>query len=137
MTQELCDAWKSFSEDEHIPLHEYMMALSIRIITTTQFGAFFRKQPENIKSVAGLYNEVMKSMDDILTGKLHREDTARYDLFLQRVEDFRKIAKLMIQSQKDARFYLLLAGVVVLYAHCSCLFAGTKVTLRWPLCLTP
>ena len=103
MTQELCDAWKSFNKDEHIPLHEYMMALSIRIITTTQFGAFFRNQPENIKDVASLYNEIMKSMDDMLTGKLTQEDSTRYGQFLQRVSNFKELAAKMIHSQIAAR----------------------------------
>ena len=43
--------------DEHIPLHAYMMALAIKLITTTQFGAYFKKDSA-IKSFHLAYEEV-------------------------------------------------------------------------------
>nr|AKH03540.1 cytochrome P450 20A1 [Paracyclopina nana] len=103
ITKELCDAWKSFSANEHIPLHEYMMALSIRMISTTQFGAFFRKNPDNIKALASLYHEVMKGMDDILTGKLTPADTEKYGEFQGKIDAFKSLVRQIILSHKTAR----------------------------------
>ena len=42
---------------EHLPLRDYMMALAIRIISSTHFGAFFRND-DNTKALHKLYESV-------------------------------------------------------------------------------
>ena len=42
MSKEFVSNWSSLPADEHIPLHDYSMALAIKMITNTHFGAYFK-----------------------------------------------------------------------------------------------
>ncbi len=44
-------------EDEHVPVHAYMMAVAIKMVSATQFGAYFRDD-ETIKNFHQLYERV-------------------------------------------------------------------------------
>ena len=57
VVKELERAWSEFSVDEHVPLHEYMMALAIKMISKTQLGAFF-KDDENVRTFHKHYMKV-------------------------------------------------------------------------------
>ena len=57
VVKELQRAWSEFSVDEHVPLHEYMMALAIKMISKTQLGAFF-KNDENVRTFHKHYMKV-------------------------------------------------------------------------------
>ena len=102
MVTELAQSWHSFSKDEHIPLHEYMMALSIRMVSSTQFGAYFQK-PENIKKVAILYHDIVKGYDDILSGKLEEKDKKKYQQFETTCEAFKNELRELIKHHKNAK----------------------------------
>ena len=45
-------------DDEHVPVHAYMMAVAIKMISATQFGAYFRDD-ETIKNFHQLYERVI------------------------------------------------------------------------------
>ena len=55
--QELVSAWRKLPEDEHVPVHAYMMAVAIKMLSSTQFGAYF-KNDETIKNFHQLYEKV-------------------------------------------------------------------------------
>ena len=55
--QELVSAWHKLPEDEHVPVHAYMMAVAIKMLSSTQFGAYF-KDDDVIKSYHQLYEKV-------------------------------------------------------------------------------
>lgn len=57
VVKELESAWSEFSVDEHVPLHEYMMALAIKMISKTQLGAFF-KNDQNVRTFHQHYIKV-------------------------------------------------------------------------------
>ena len=61
MVKELERAWSEMSVDEHIPLHEYMMALAIKMISKTQLGAFF-KSDENVRTFHKHYMKVRNTI---------------------------------------------------------------------------
>jgi hypothetical protein len=42
--KELVTAWSKLPADEHVPVHAYMMAVAIKMVSATQFGAYFRYQ---------------------------------------------------------------------------------------------
>ena len=100
MINELAQSWQTFGKDEHIPLHEYMMALSIRMVSSTQFGAYFQK-PENIKTVAVLYHDLMKDSDSLLNGKLSPEDKEKYQHFEAKCEKFKDELRKMVKSHEQ------------------------------------
>ena len=54
---ELTGNWAGVPAGEHLPLRDYMMALAIRIISSTHFGAFFRND-DNTKALHKLYESV-------------------------------------------------------------------------------
>ena len=56
---ELTRNWSSVPAGEHLPLRDYMMALAIRIISSTHFGAFFRSD-DNTKALHKLYESVSR-----------------------------------------------------------------------------
>ena len=99
MISELAQSWQTFGKDEHLPLHEYMMALSIRMVSSTQFGAYFQK-PENIKTVAVLYHELMKGGDDLLNGKLSPKEKEKYKSFEAQCEKFKDELRKMVKSHE-------------------------------------
>ncbi len=45
-------------EDEHVPVHAYMMAVAIKMVSATQFGAYF-KDDDTIKNFHQLYEKVI------------------------------------------------------------------------------
>ena len=45
-------------DDEHVPVHAYMMAVAIKMISATQFGAYFRDD-DTIKNFHQLYERVI------------------------------------------------------------------------------
>ena len=102
MTNELSKSWKTFDTEEHIPLHEYMIALSIRMVSETQFGAYFQKS-ENIKKVAYLYHDVIKGYDDIMSGKLSKDDKVKYENFESACELLKEELKNLIKHHEKAK----------------------------------
>ena len=58
---ELTRNWSGVPTGEHLPLRDYMMALAIRIISSTHFGAFFRND-DNTKALHKLYESVSMYM---------------------------------------------------------------------------
>ena len=103
MTNELSKSWKTFDNEEHIPLCEYMIALSIRMVSETQFGAYFQKS-ENIKKVAYLYHDVIKGYDDIMSGKLSKkEDKVKYADFESACESMKEELKKLIKHHEKAK----------------------------------
>ena len=53
-----CDHWASLADDEHIPLHETMMALATKIVSSTHFGAYF-KSDQSTKEFQRICDEVI------------------------------------------------------------------------------
>ena len=105
MTNELSKSWKTFDNEEHIPLCEYMIALSIRMVSETQFGAYFQKS-ENIKKVAHLYHDIIKGYDDITSGKLSskkEDDKVKYEHFESACESLKTELKKLIKHHEKAK----------------------------------
>jgi hypothetical protein len=57
VSKDLASALAKVPEDEHVPVHAYMMAVSIKMICSTQFGAFF-KDDASIRKFHSLYDQV-------------------------------------------------------------------------------
>ena len=102
ISEELCSAWKSFDVEEHIPVHEYMIAVAIRMISSVQFGAHFQDL-ENTKQLMKTYNGVAKCWEDLLSGALTPNDTEKYSEYETCLKKLKDFVREVIQAQKDAR----------------------------------
>ena len=99
---ELCEAWKSFNAEEHIPVHEYMIAVAIRMISSVQFGAHFQNI-DNTKKLAETYDEVSKHWEELLSGTLTPNDKEKYEEYENSLAKLKDFVKALIQAQKEAR----------------------------------
>ena len=60
-------AWLEFPSEEHVPLHEYMMALAIKMISKTQLGAYF-KNDDNVRIFHKHYIQVSDVVNNFRFG---------------------------------------------------------------------
>ena len=100
---ELTRNWSGVPTGEHLPLRDYMMALAIRIISSTHFGAFFRND-DNTKALHKLDESVMDAMDDMLLGKFDPEvDRERNAEFQRDLAVFKGMVKGVVRAHRAAR----------------------------------
>ena len=119
MTNELSKSWKTLDNEEHVPLCECMMNLSIRMVSETQFGAYFQKS-ENIKKVAHFYHDIIKGYDDIMSGKLSKDDKVKYEHYESACDSLKEILKSLIKHHQKAKE----EG-----SHCSAPLLGTYYSI--------
>merc|ERR1712180_229225 len=73
VAKELVITWSKLPADEHIPIHEHMMTLAIKMISKTQLGAFF-KNDENVRTFHQHYIKASDMQEALMVGKLETEE---------------------------------------------------------------
>nr|APH81398.1 cytochrome P450 CYP20A1 [Tigriopus kingsejongensis] len=101
---ELVENWKSIPKDDHVPLNDYMMALAIRLLTSTQMGAYF-KHHENTMEFHKLYESVMNDMEAVINGDLTADEkgAAHGQVFQKNMTAFKIKVADVISAQRRAR----------------------------------
>jgi len=105
LTKEICIVWNGLSEDDQIPALDYMTALAVKIVTTTQMGDYF-KDEVNIASFNKAYNNVMVDLEAKMTEVVHWEKSDPREMaFRKKIESFediiRKCGKILGDSGED------------------------------------
>lgn len=93
LTKEICMVWSGLSEDDQIPALDYMTALAVKIVATTQMGDYF-KEEVNIASFNKSYNNVMVDLEAKMTEVVHWEkNDPREMAFRKKIETFEDIIR--------------------------------------------
>jgi len=91
LTQELCSVWKQLQDDDHIPALDYMSALAVKIVTTTQLGPYFQEE-EKVADFIEAYNGVMTDLElKMLVEVYWDEDDPRELAFRKKIAKFKEI----------------------------------------------
>ena len=107
-------------------MHDYMMALAIKLITETQFGAYFKNHQNTMKFhqiydlvrvikqaaferfrdlISGVL-QVMTDMDALLIGEFTEKDTVRHDNFQKHIKNFQATVRDLVESHREARYLI-------------------------------
>jgi len=90
-TKEICGVWSALAEDDQIPALDYMTALALKIVATSQLGPYF-KEEVNIASLNKAYNNVMVDLQNKMTDVIHwEENDPREIAFRKKVEVLKQI----------------------------------------------
>eukprot|EP00094_Tigriopus_californicus_P006858 TCALIF_06607-PA protein Name:"Similar to RIOK2 Serine/threonine-protein kinase RIO2 (Homo sapiens)" AED:0.17 eAED:0.17 QI:0/0.66/0.7/0.9/1/1/10/104/975 len=101
---ELVENWQNIPKDDHIPLHDYMMALAIRLLTSSQLGAYF-KVDANTMEFQQLYESVMADLEAVINGDLTVDEkgNTRGKMFQKNLTSFQTKVAQIISAQRNAR----------------------------------
>nr|AIL94175.1 cytochrome P450 CYP20A1 [Tigriopus japonicus] len=104
ISMELVENWQNIPKDDHIPLHDYMMALAIRLLTSTQLGAYF-KVDANTMEFQQLYESVMADLEAVMNGDLTVDEkgNTRGKMFQKNLTAFKTKVADIISAQRNPR----------------------------------
>uniref|UniRef100_T1JCU8 Cytochrome P450 n=1 Tax=Strigamia maritima TaxID=126957 RepID=T1JCU8_STRMM len=97
----LVDKWASIPQNEHIPLHQYMMALSLKGILRTAFGFTFSEK--DVIKFHRLYELVFSDLCSRLTECKLDSENSHDQRILKAIDEMKIMVSNVIEERKKAK----------------------------------
>jgi len=100
MVEEMIKKLETVPADQHIPLHQYMMALAIKLLLVTMFGQYFR-DGKNVLQLSHNLKICILDIEQKIHGKGLDDNISQKKKVEKAIEEIRLQMKLVINSQKN------------------------------------